>query len=72
MHARWAMLAVAGILAQEIFNPSVFWYEAAVKTDLPFNPLGLLIFELFAMHWVESKRGEVRVWSMVNTVAADV
>lgn len=28
MHARWAMLGVAGVLGAEIFNPSVFWYEA--------------------------------------------
>ena len=24
-HARWAMLGVAGILAQEILKPGVFW-----------------------------------------------
>lgn len=25
VHSRWAMLAVAGILAQEIVRPDVFW-----------------------------------------------
>ena len=25
--------------------------------DLPFNITGLLAFELFVMHWVESRRG---------------
>lgn len=25
VHARWAMLGVAGILAQEIVRPDIFW-----------------------------------------------
>lgn len=25
VHSRWAMLAVAGILAQEIYRPDIFW-----------------------------------------------
>lgn len=57
-HARWAMLGTAGIFAQELVRPDVFWYEAATKVDLPFNPLGLLAFELFAMHYVEVRRGQ--------------
>lgn len=32
-------------------------YDAPVKIDLPFNILGLVAFELFAMHFVETKRG---------------
>eukprot|EP00803_Ostreobium_quekettii_P006043 evm.model.scf_430.2 EVM.evm.TU.scf_430.2 scf_430:8833-11766(-) len=55
-HARWAMLGTAGIFAQEITNPDVFWYEAAVKADLPFNPLGLVACQAFAMHYVEVRR----------------
>ncbi len=104
MHARWAMLAVAGILVQvtpesdtlsyqlsnprsspmlqgrhaarftasalehgrypgrhmtkpctvqEIVRPDVFWYEAALKSPMPFGNspaaiLGLVAFELFS------------------------
>jgi len=57
VHARWAMLAVAGILVQEVVRPDVFWYEAATKVKLPFNIQGLVAFQLITMHWVESKRG---------------
>jgi light-harvesting complex I chlorophyll a/b binding protein 4 len=57
VHARWAMLAVAGILVQEIVKPDIFWYDAPLKVDLPFNIVGLVLFELVAMHWVETKRG---------------
>ena len=57
VHSRWAMLAVAGILVQELVKPDVFWYDAAAKVDLPFNIQGLVAFELITMHWVESKRG---------------
>jgi light-harvesting complex I chlorophyll a/b binding protein 4 len=57
VHARWAMLAVAGILVQEITRPNYFWYDAATKVDLPFNIVGLVLFQLVAMHWVETKRG---------------
>ncbi|CAK0756035.1 hypothetical protein CVIRNUC_002420 [Coccomyxa viridis] len=61
VHARWAMLAVAGILVQEIVRPDVFWYEAALKSPMPFGNspaaiLGLVAFELFAMHYVEVRR----------------
>ena len=35
VHARWAMLGVAGVLGQEILNPSVFWYEAGLPQNLP-------------------------------------
>jgi len=55
-HSRWAMAAVAGILAQEIVNPDVFFYEAATKTSLPFNVLGLVAFQFLTMHFVELRR----------------
>jgi hypothetical protein len=42
-------------LAQEILRPDVFWYDAAVKVDLPFNIVGLVLFQLVTMHWVETK-----------------
>ena len=32
-------------------------YDAPLKTELPFNIIGLVAFELFAMHFVETKRG---------------
>lgn len=57
VHCRWAMLGVAGILAQEIVHPDVFWYTSGATMELPIPLPGLLAFELFVMHWVESKRG---------------
>lgn len=44
VHCRWAMLAVAGILVQEIVRPDVFWYNAATKVDIggPEKILGLV------------------------------
>lgn len=52
------MLGVAGILAQELVHPDVFWYRADLTVDsLPFDITGLVGVELFLMHWVESKRG---------------
>jgi len=46
---------------QEIVRPDVFWYEAALKSPMPFGNspaaiLGLVAFELFAMHYVEVRR----------------
>lgn len=35
VHARWAMLGVAGILVQEIVKPGVFWYYAGLPENLP-------------------------------------
>lgn len=46
------------LVFQEIIRPDVFWYEAATKVDLPINPLGLVAFEAFAMHYVEVRRGQ--------------
>ena len=51
-HCRWAMLGVAGILGQELFNPSVFFYDAATKASLPFDILGLAAFQFLTMHFV--------------------
>lgn len=56
VHARWAMLGVAGVLGQEILKPDVFWYTAGAKVETPFPILGLLAFEFWAMHFVEIKR----------------
>jgi hypothetical protein len=56
VHSRWAMLGVAGILGQEILNPSVFFYEAAVKATLPFDILGLVAVQFLLMHFVEIRR----------------
>merc|ERR1711977_684568 len=39
MHCRWAMLGVAGILAQEVVRPDVFWYEAGLPLNVPGNPI---------------------------------
>lgn len=41
---------------QEIARPDVFWYDAPTKVDLPFNIVGLLAFEFWAMQFVELKR----------------
>lgn len=48
IHCRWAMLGAAGVLAQEIARPDIFWYETAVKIDLPFNIAGLVAFQVSA------------------------
>lgn len=41
---------------QEIARPDIFWYDAPTKIDLPFNIVGLLAFEFWAMQFVELKR----------------
>eukprot|EP00238_Polyblepharides_amylifera_P000806 CAMPEP_0196571300 /NCGR_PEP_ID=MMETSP1081-20130531/1468_1 /TAXON_ID=36882 /ORGANISM="Pyramimonas amylifera, Strain CCMP720" /LENGTH=257 /DNA_ID=CAMNT_0041888181 /DNA_START=81 /DNA_END=851 /DNA_ORIENTATION=- len=62
MHARWAMLGVAGILAQEFLVPDVFWYEAGLPENLPgfvnddFNLGSIFGFEFLLMHYVEVRR----------------
>lgn len=35
VHARWAMLGVAGVLVQEIVKPDIFFYEAGLPQNLP-------------------------------------
>jgi light-harvesting complex I chlorophyll a/b binding protein 4 len=62
MHARWAMMGVAGIMGQELFNSDVFWYEAALPENLPgfvnddFNLGTIFAFEFLMMHYVEVRR----------------
>ncbi|MEW5303270.1 MAG: hypothetical protein WDW36_005977 [Sanguina aurantia] len=61
VHARWAMLGVAGILAQEIYRPEVFFYESGLPENLPgpfknINMGGLLAWEFLLMHFVEVRR----------------
>ena len=51
------MLGAAGVLAQELVAPDQFWYTSSSEIELPFNLAGLVAFQLFTMHWVESKRG---------------
>ncbi len=50
------VLGVAGILGQEILNPSVFFYDAAAKATLPFDILGLVAVQFLLMHFVELRR----------------
>jgi len=68
-HARWAMAAVAGILAQEILNPDVFFYEAATKANLPFPILGVVAAQFLMMHYVEIRRW--RDWQKPGSVDKD-
>lgn len=42
VHGRWAMLGCAGVLAQEIVRPDVFFYTAPQQIELPFNAAGLI------------------------------
>eukprot|EP00218_Dolichomastix_sp_CCMP3274_P002459 CAMPEP_0170164262 /NCGR_PEP_ID=MMETSP0033_2-20121228/78015_1 /TAXON_ID=195969 /ORGANISM="Dolichomastix tenuilepis, Strain CCMP3274" /LENGTH=268 /DNA_ID=CAMNT_0010401903 /DNA_START=426 /DNA_END=1232 /DNA_ORIENTATION=- len=55
-HCRWAMWGTAGVLAQEIVKPDVFWYNAATSTDLPFDILGIVSVQFLLMHYVETRR----------------
>lgn len=55
---------------QEIVKPDIFWYDAPTKIDLPFNIVGLVLFELVCMHWVETKVRKCRYWNCVNQRAA--
>jgi light-harvesting complex I chlorophyll a/b binding protein 4 len=50
------MLGAAGVLVQEAVKPDIWFYDAPTKIDLPFNILGLVAFQFFAMHWVELQR----------------
>ena len=75
MHARWAMLGCAGVLGAEIFNPSVWWYEAALPQNLPgpfqsANLGGLLAWQFCLMHFVEVRRWmDIRNHGSVNDVS---
>lgn len=55
VHCRWAMLGVAGILAQEIVHPDQFWYNQNEMVT-PQKALGLIAVELWAFNFVELKR----------------
>jgi light-harvesting complex I chlorophyll a/b binding protein 4 len=63
------MLAVAGILAQEILRPEVFWYTAPTQVEAPIPYQGLLAFEIWAMHFVEIKR--LQDWRRPGSVDQD-
>ncbi len=57
----WRGSGAGGLWVQEVVRPDVFWYEAALKSPMPFGNspaaiLGLVAFELFAMHFVEVRR----------------
>ena len=87
VHARWAMLGVAGVLTQEIVHPELFWYESGLPQNLPepfknVNMGGLLAWEFILMHWVEVLRwqdyknhgsvNEVRGLSLCQTSMHDL
>jgi hypothetical protein len=58
-HARWAMLGVAGVLAQSVLVPDVFWYDAALHLPAGLGPVNLgstLAIQFLMMHWVEVRR----------------
>merc|ERR1712187_18951 len=57
-HARWAMLAVSGILVQSIVKPEVDFLEAGkVVADNSYASFGsLLVIQLLLMAWVEGRR----------------
>eukprot|EP00746_Dinoflagellata_sp_MGD_P157235 gnl/MRDRNA2_/MRDRNA2_86148_c0_seq1.p2 gnl/MRDRNA2_/MRDRNA2_86148_c0~~gnl/MRDRNA2_/MRDRNA2_86148_c0_seq1.p2 ORF type:complete len:170 (-),score=14.91 gnl/MRDRNA2_/MRDRNA2_86148_c0_seq1:1475-1984(-) len=57
-HARWAMLAVTGILVQSIVKPDVnFMVAGKVCADDSYTSFGtLLVIQLFLMGWAEGRR----------------
>ncbi|KAG1673212.1 hypothetical protein FOA52_013092 [Chlamydomonas sp. UWO 241] len=69
VHGRWAMMATAGVLAQEVVNPDVFWYSAATKVDSPLGIVGLLAIQFWSMHFVEIKRWQD--WKKPNSQNQD-
>lgn len=52
----WRCLKCATGRVQEIVKPEIFWYNAPTQITLPFNIVGLVVFELFTMHWYASPR----------------
>ena len=53
------MLGVAGVLAQTILVPNVFWYEAALHLPEGLGPVNLgstLAIQFLLMHFVEIRR----------------
>ena len=75
VHCRWAMLGVAGILAQEFLHPDQWWYTSGLPENLPDLPVGgkmnlggLLAWEFLLMHFVEVRRWmDIRKHGSVNT-----
>ena len=58
-HARWAMLGAAGVLAQSVLVPSVFWYDAALHLPEGLGPVNLgslLAVQFLMLHFVEVRR----------------
>merc|ERR1719262_1388168 len=57
-HARWAMLAVAGIVVQNIVKPEVNFMEAGkIASETSFASFGtLLVIQLLLMGWAEGRR----------------
>ncbi len=58
-HARWAMLGVAGVLAQSVLVPDVWWYDAALHLPAGLGPVNLgstLAIQFLLMHFVEIRR----------------
>merc|ERR1711977_410793 len=57
-HARWAMLAVAGIVVQNIVKPDVNFMEAGkIASETSFASFGtLLVIQLLLMGWAEGRR----------------
>jgi light-harvesting complex I chlorophyll a/b binding protein 4 len=53
------MLGVAGVLAQSILVPDVWWYDAALHLPAGLGPVNLgstLAIQFLMMHWVEVRR----------------
>merc|ERR1712224_864626 len=57
-HARWAMLAVTGILVQSIVKPDVsFMASGKIAAETSYASFGsLLVIQLILMGWVEGRR----------------
>ncbi|GMP36993.1 hypothetical protein CsSME_00008900 [Camellia sinensis var. sinensis] len=72
MHARWAMLAVAGILIPEWLESlelieNFSWYDAGAREYFA-DPTTLFVVQLVLMGWVEGRR-----WAdMVNPGCVDI
>ncbi|KAL2251010.1 UNVERIFIED_CONTAM: Photosystem I chlorophyll a/b-binding protein 6, chloroplastic [Sesamum indicum] len=72
MHARWAMLAVAGILIPEWLESLGFienfsWYDAGAREYFA-DPTTLFVVQLGLMGWVEGRR-----WAdMINPGCVDI
>ncbi|EOY30217.1 hypothetical protein QUC31_020382 [Theobroma cacao] len=72
MHARWAMLAVAGILIPEClerlgFIENFSWYDAGAREYFA-DPTTLFVVQMALMGWVEGRR-----WvDMINPGSVDI